>query len=227
MNRLESIKGAYSTGRGGFRVRAKWAVESGKGGAWQIVVTEIPCQVQKSRVIERLAEMLQAKRLPVLADIRDESTEDIRIVLEPKSRRLKAEVIMESLFKLSDLEVRVPLNLNVLDADGRPAVMGLRMALNAWLGHRRVVLQRRSNHRLGRIKARLEVLEGYLIVFLNIDEVIAIIREADHPRDEYERFELSENQANSVLDMSFARCGGWKKWLFVANVTSWLQNRIN
>ena len=198
----ESIKGAYSTGRGGFRVRAKWIVETEKGGAWQIVVTEIPYQVQKSRLIERLAEMLQAKRLPVLADIRDESAEDIRIVLEPKSRRLEAEVVMESLFKLSDLEVRVPLNLNVLDADGRPVVMDLRMALNAWLGHRRVVLQRRSKHRLARIKARLEVLEGYLIVFLNIDEVIAIIREADHPRDELmRRFGISENQGNAVLDM--------------------------
>ena len=129
----EIHQGAYSTGRGGFRVRAKWIVETEKGGAWQIVVTEIPYQVQKSRLIERLAEMLQAKRLPVLADIRDESAEDIRIVLEPKSRRLEAEVVMESLFKLSDLEVRVPLNLNVLDADGRPVVMDLRMALNAWL----------------------------------------------------------------------------------------------
>ena len=175
-------------------------VETEKGGAWQIVVTEIPYQVQKSRLIERLAEMLQAKRLPVLADIRDESAEDIRIVLEPKSRRLEAEVVMESLFKLSDLEVRVPLNLNVLDADGRPVVMDLRMALNAWLAHRRVVLQRRSKHRLARIKVRLEVLEGYLIVFLNIDEVIAIIREADHPRDELmRRFGITENQGNAVL----------------------------
>ena len=199
---IESIKGAYSTGRGGFRVRAKWAVETEKGGAWQIVVTEIPYQVQKSRLIERLAEMLQAKRLPVLADIRDESAEDIRIVLEPKSRRLEAKVVMESLFKFSDLEVRVPLNLNVLDADGRPVVMDLRMALNSWLSHRRVVLQRRSKHRLARIRARLEVLEGYLIVFLNIDEVIAIIREADHPRDELmKRFRLTDNQANAVLDM--------------------------
>jgi len=197
-----SIKEAYSTGRGGFRVRAKWEVETEKGGAWQIVVTEIPYQVQKSRLIERLAEMLQAKRLPVLADIRDESAEDIRIVLEPKSRRLEAEVVMESLFKLSDLEVRVPLNLNVLDANGRPIVMDLRMALNAWLAHRRVVLQRRSHHRLAKIASRLEVLDGYLIVFLNIDEVIAIIREADHPRDELMRcFGLTENQANAVLDM--------------------------
>jgi len=138
----------------------------------------------------------------VLADIRDESAEDIRIVLEPKSRRLEAEVVMESLFKLSDLEIRVPLNLNVLDADGRPIVMDLRMALNAWLAHRRVVLQRRSHHRLAKIASRLEAVDGYLIVFLNIDEVIAIIREADHPRDELmRRFELTENQANAVLDM--------------------------
>ncbi|MDP4924476.1 MAG: DNA topoisomerase IV subunit A, partial [Alphaproteobacteria bacterium] len=198
----DSIKDAYSTGRGGFRLRAKWEVETEKGGAWQIVVTEIPYQVQKSRLIERLAEMLQAKRLPVLADIRDESAEDIRIVLEPKSRRLEAEVVMESLFKLTDFEVRVPLNLNVLDADGRPVVMNLCEALNAWLAHRRVVLQRRSHHRLGKIASRLEVLDGYLIVFLNIDEVIAIIREADHPRDELmRRFGLNENQANAVLDM--------------------------
>ena len=197
-----SINEAYSTGRGGFRVRAKWEVEIEKGGAWQIVVTEIPYQVQKSRLIERLSEMLQAKRLPVLADVRDESAEDIRIVLEPKSRRLEAGVVMESLFKFSDLEVRVPLNLNVLDADGRPTVMDLRTALKAWLAHRRVVLQRRSQHRLTRIKARLEVLEGYLIVFLNLEEVIAIIRGADHPRDDLmQRYGLTENQANAVLDM--------------------------
>ena len=183
-------------------MRAKWSVETEKGGAWQIVVTEIPYQVQKSRLIERLAEMLQAKKLPVLADIRDESAEDIRIVLEPKSRRLEAELVMESLFKLSDLEVRAPLNLNVLDADGRPGVMDLRGALNAWLAHRRVVLQRRAEYRLGRIATRLEVLEGYLIVYLNLDQVIAIIREADHPRDELmAQFGLTENQANAVLDM--------------------------
>ena len=198
----DSIREAYATGRGGFRVRAKWNVETEKGGAWQIVVTEIPYQVQKSRLIERLAEMLQAKKIPVLADIRDESAEDIRIVLEPKSRRLEAELVMESLFKLSDLEVRVPLNLNVLDADGRPGVMDLRAALNAWLAHRRVVLQRRSEFRLGRIATRLEVLEGYLVVYLNLDQVIAIIRESDHPRDELmKQFGLTENQANAVLDM--------------------------
>ena len=202
VEKQDSIREAYATGRGGFRVRAKWVVEKEKGGAWQIVVTEIPYQVQKSRLIERLAEMLQAKKLPFLGDIRDESAEDLRIVLEPKSRRLEAEIVMESLFKLSDLETRVPLNLNVLDANGRPGVLDLRGALNAWLAHRRVVLQRRSQFRLGKIANRLEVLGGYLIVYLNLDEVIAIIREADNPREQLmSRFELTETQANAILDM--------------------------
>ena len=198
----DSIREAYATGRGGFRVRARWSVEKEKGGAWQVVVTEIPYQVQKSRLIERMADMLQAKKLPFLADIRDESAEDLRIVLEPKSRRLEPEVVMESLFKLTDLETRVPLNLNVLDSDGRPGVMSLREALNAWLAHRREVLVRRSNFRLGKIASRLEVLEGYLVVYLNLDEVIAIIREAENPRARLmERFELTETQANAILDM--------------------------
>ena len=198
----DSIREAYATGRGGFRVRARWSVEKEKGGAWQVVVTEIPYQVQKSRLIERMADMLQAKKLPFLADIRDESAEDLRIVLEPKSRRLEPEVVMESLFKLTDLETRVPLNLNVLDAGGRPGVMSLREALNAWLAHRREVLVRRSNFRLGKIASRLEVLEGYLVVYLNLDEVIAIIREAENPRARLmERFELTVTQANAILDM--------------------------
>ncbi|MGB1669604.1 MAG: DNA topoisomerase (ATP-hydrolyzing), partial [Candidatus Puniceispirillaceae bacterium] len=197
-----SIREAYATGRGGFRVRARWSVEKEKGGAWQVVVNEIPYQVQKSRLIERMADMLQAKKLPFLADIRDESAEDLRIVLEPKSRRLEPEVVMESLFKLTDLETRVPLNLNVLDSDGRPGVMSLREALNAWLAHRREVLVRRSSFRLGKIASRLEVLEGYLVVYLNLDEVIAIIREAENPRARLmERFELTETQANAILDM--------------------------
>ncbi len=198
----DSIREAYATGRGGFRVRARWSVEKEKGGAWQIVVTEIAYQVQKSRLIERMADMLQAKKLPFLADIRDESAEDLRIVLEPKSRRLEPEVVMESLFKLTDLETRVPLNLNVLDSDGRPGVMSLGKALNAWLTHRREVLVRRSNFRLGKIASRLEVLEGYLVVYLNLDEVIAIIREAENSRARLmERFELTETQANAILDM--------------------------
>ena len=198
----DSIREAYATGRGGFRVRARWSVEKEKGGAWQVVVNEIPYQVQKSRLIERMADMLQAKKLPFLADIRDESAEDLRIVLEPKSRRLEPEVVMESLFKLTDLETRVPLNLNVLDSDGRPGVMSLREALNAWLAHRREVPVRRSSFRLGKIASRLEVLEGYLVVYLNLDEVIAIIREAENPRARLmERFELTETQANAILDM--------------------------
>ena len=199
---LEQIRQAYKTGRGGFRLRARWNVEKDKGGAWQIVVTEIPYQIQKSRLIEKMAEMLQAKKLPVLADIRDESAEDIRVVLEPKSRRLDPNAVMESLFKLTELEIRVSLNLNVLDSNGRPSVLSLKKALTEWLLHRRNVLLRRSKYRLGKIAHRLEILEGYLVVFLNLDEVITIIRETDYPRKELmARFSLSDVQANAILDM--------------------------
>ena len=199
---LEQIRQAYAIGRGGFRLRARWNVEKDKGGAWQIVITEIPYQIQKSRLIEKMAEMLQAKKLPVLADIRDESAEDIRVVLEPKSRRLDPKAVMESLFKLTELETRVSLNLNVLDSNGRPSVLSLKEALTEWLLHRRNVLMRRSKYRLGKIERRLEILEGYIVVFLNLDEVITIIRETDHPRDELMvRFSLSDVQANAILDM--------------------------
>ena len=198
----EQIRQAYTTGRGGFRLRARWNVEKDKGGAWQIVITQIPYQIQKSRLIEKMAEMLQAKKLPVLADIRDESAEDIRVVLEPKSRRLDPKAVMESLFKLTELETRVSLNLNVLDSNGRPSVLSLKEALTEWLLHRRNVLIRRSKYRLGKIESRLEILKGYLVVFLNLDEVITIIRETDHPRDELMvRFSLSDVQANAILDM--------------------------
>ena len=198
----EQIRQAYTTGRGGFRLRARWNVEKDKGGAWQIVITEIPYQIQKSRLIEKMAEMLQAKKLPVLADIRDESAEDIRVVLEPKSRRLDPKAVMESLFKLTELETRVSLNLNVLDSSGRPSVLSLKEALTEWLSHRRNVLIRRSKYRLGKIERRLEILGGYLVVFLNLDEVITIIRETDHPRDELMvRFSLSDVQATAILDM--------------------------
>ncbi|MEC7190600.1 MAG: DNA topoisomerase (ATP-hydrolyzing), partial [Pseudomonadota bacterium] len=198
----EQIRQAYATGRGGFRLRARWNVEKDKGGAWQIVITEIPYQIQKSRLIEKMAEMLQAKKLPVLADIRDESAEDIRVVLEPKSRRLDPKAVMESLFKLTDLETRVSLNLNVLDSNGRPSVLSLKEALTEWLLHLRNVLIRRSKYRLGKIERRLEILEGYIVVFLNLDEVITIIRDTDHPRDELMvRFSLSDVQANAILDM--------------------------
>ncbi|MGB1894209.1 MAG: DNA topoisomerase IV subunit A [Candidatus Puniceispirillaceae bacterium] len=198
----ETMRATYSTGKGGFRLRAKWEVEREKGGSWQIIVTDIPYQVQKSRLIEKMAEMLQDRKLPMLADIHDESAEDIRLVLEPKSRRLDPEVVMESLFRLTELETRISMNLNVLDASGKPTVMGLKEALQAWLNHRREVLVRRSQHRLDKIAKRLEILEGYLVVFLNIDEVIAIIRESDNPRDQLmARFSLNEIQANAVLDM--------------------------
>ena len=198
----QNIRQAYLTGKGGFRLRARYEIEREKGGQWQIVITEIPYQVQKSRLIEKMAEMLQDKKLPMLADIRDESAEDIRIVLEPKSRRLDPETVIESLFKVTDLETKISLNLNVLDSHGRPAVLSLRDALNEWLAHRRVVLQRRSAFRLDKIAKRLEILEGYLIVFLNLDEVIAIIREEDEPKLELmKRFCLNENQANAILDM--------------------------
>ena len=198
----ENIRQAYLSGKGGFRLRATYEIEREKGGQWQIIITEIPYQVQKSRLIEKMAEMLQDKKLPMLADIRDESAEDIRIVLEPKSRRLDPETVIESLFKITDLETKISLNLNVLDSQGRPTVLSLREALNEWLAHRRVVLQRRSAFRLGKIAKRLEILEGYLVVYLNLDEVIAIIREEDEPKAELmRRFSLSENQANAILDM--------------------------
>lgn len=197
-----SIIETYRTGKGGFRLRSRYEIEREKGGGYQIVITEIPYQVQKSRLIEKMADMLNNKKLPFLADIRDESAEDIRIILEPKSRRLDADVIMENLFKLTDLEVRVPMNLNVLDKDGKPGVLNLRETLNAWLAHRREVLQRRSQFRLDKIERRLEMLEGYITVYLNLDEVIRIIREDDHPKQALmARFELTENQANGILDM--------------------------
>lgn len=198
----EAMAEAYQTGRGSFRVRADWQVEKEKGGGWKIIVTAIPYQVQKSRLIEKMAEMMQAKKLPALADIRDESAEDLRLVLEPKSRRVDPVMMMESLFKLTDLEQRVPLNLNVLDSSGTPGVLTLRQALLEWIDHRLVVLQRRSRHRLGKIASRLDVLEGYLVVYLNLDEVIAIIRAEDQPKPVLmERFGLNDHQATAILDM--------------------------
>ena len=197
-----SIAESYRTGRGSFRVRADWMVEKEKGGGWSIIVTAIPYQVQKSRLIEKMAELLNAKKLPMLADIRDESAEDLRLVLEPKSRRLDPEMVMENLFHLTDLETKVPLNLNVLGADGTPGVLSLKDALLAWIDHRLVVLQRRSRHRLDKIAHRLDVLEGYLTVFLNLDEVITIIRDDENPKSRLmERFRLNETQANAILDM--------------------------
>jgi topoisomerase-4 subunit A len=197
-----AILEAYKTGRGGFRLRAKWEVEPGKRGTYNIVVTEIPYQVSKGRVIEKIAELLHQRKLPLLADIRDESAEDIRLVLEPKSGRVEAGMLMEHLFRLSDLEVRIALNLNVLDADQTPKVMNLREALQAFLDHRHVVLVRRTKHRLGQIERRLEVLGAYLICYLNLDEVIRIIREEDEAKPALmTAFKLNEAQAEAILNM--------------------------
>jgi topoisomerase-4 subunit A len=202
-----SIAESYRTGRGSFRVRARWEKEegahkSGRGGAWQIVVTEIPYQVQKSKLIERIAELLELKKLPLLDDIHDESAEDIRIVLTPKSRTVEPEILMEQLFRSSDLEARLPLNMTVLDRGLIPKVMGLKDVLAAFAAHRREVLERRSAFRLEKIRARLEVLEGYLAVFLNLDKVIKIIRTEDEPKPKLMKaFSLNEVQADAILNM--------------------------
>ncbi len=198
----ESIREAYETGRGGFRVRAKWEKEPLRNGTWQIVVTEIPYQVQKAKLIEQIAQLLEEKKLPLLADVRDESTDVVRLVLEPKSRTVEPAVLMETLFRATALESRFPLNMNVLDADRTPRVMGLREVLRAWLDHRHVVLVRRTEHRLAAIARRLEVLDGFLIVYLNLDEVIRIIREEDEPKPALmAAFSLTDLQAESILNM--------------------------
>jgi topoisomerase-4 subunit A len=198
----DAILDAYKTGRGGFRLRARWQVEDQGRGTWIIVITEIPYQVQKSRLIEKIAELLIAKKLPLLDDVRDESTEDVRIVLEPKSRSVNPDILMESLFKLSELETRFPLNMNVLTNGKVPNVLSLRDVLKQWLEHRKDVLIRRSRHRLAEIERRLEILGGFLIAYLNLDEVIRIIREEDEPKQEMmARFGLSDVQAEAVLNM--------------------------
>jgi topoisomerase-4 subunit A len=198
----ETIEQAYATGRGSFRVRAKWAVEKIGIGQYQIVVTEIPYQVGKSRLIEKIAELLQEKKLALLADIHDESAEDVRLVLEPKSRNVDPEVLMESLFRQTELEARIPINMNVLGSDGVPRVMNLREVLQEFLDHRHQVLIRRSKFRLGNIEHRLEILDGYLIAYLNIDAVIKIIRTQDDPKAAMiKKWKLTETQADAILNM--------------------------
>lgn len=197
-----TLLAAYETGRGSLRTRARWAREEQKHGTWVIVVTEIPYQVQKSRLIEQVAVLLQEKKLQLLADIRDESDEKIRLVLEPRSRQVDPEMLMASLFKATSLETRFSLNMNVLDASRTPRVMGVRDLLRAWLNHRHVVLQRRSAHRLEAIARRLEILDGYLAVFLNLDEVIRIIRNEDEPKAKLiKTFRLTDVQAEAILNM--------------------------
>ncbi len=198
----ENIREAYRTGRGGIRLRARWHVEKLPRGQWQAVVTEIPFQVPKARLIEKIAALIAARKLPLLADIRDESAEDVRIVLEPKSKNVVPEVLMEALFRLSDLEIRFPVNMNVLIDGLTPKVCSLGELLRAFLAHRREVLLRRARHRLGRIDGRLEVLEGYLVAFLNLDRVIEIIRTEDEPKPVMmAEFDLSEVQAEAILNM--------------------------
>ncbi len=197
-----AIRLAYETGRGGFRIRARWAVEQGKSGSWQIVVTEIPFQVQKSRLIEQIAELMEQKKLPLLGDVRDESTTEVRLVLEPKTRGVEPEVLMETLFRATALETRFGLNMNVLSAERVPRVMGLREVLRAWLDHRHEVLLRRTRHRLVALERRLDVLEGFLAVYLNLDEVIRIIRDHDHAKPALmAAFSLNDAQAEAILNM--------------------------
>jgi topoisomerase-4 subunit A len=198
----ENILDAYKTGRGGFRVRAKWETEDLGRGGYQIVITEIPFQVQKSRLIEKIAELLLARKLPLLEDVRDETAEDVRIVLVPKSRTVDATLLMESLFRLSDLESRLPLNMNVLSLGKVPKVMALNEVLSEWLAHRKDVLVRRSRHRLAAIDRRLEILGGLLVAYLNLDEVIRIIREEDEPKQVMmAKWSLTDNQAEAILNM--------------------------
>jgi topoisomerase-4 subunit A len=198
----ETIAEAYNTGRGSFRVRARWKQEDTGRGTYVIVVTEIPWLVQKSRLVEKLAELINEKKLPLVADVRDESAEDIRLVIEPRSRSVDAELMMESLFKLTELESRIPLNMNVLVKGRVPQVLGLAEALREWLDHRREVLLRRSNHRLAEIEHRLEMLGGYLVAYLNLDKVIKIIRTQDEPKPVLMKtFKLTDVQADAILNM--------------------------
>ncbi len=198
----ENIIAAYKTGRGSFRTRAKWEKEDLGQGIYQIIITEIPYQVQKSNLIEKIADLLHDKKLPLLDDVRDESAEDIRIVITPKSRNVEADVLMQTLFRHTDLENKFSLNMNVLDGGTTPRVMNIREVLQAFLNHRMEVLIRRSQFQLDKIEKRLEVLEGYLIAYLNLDEVIRIIRFEDEPKEELiKAFNLTEVQADAILNM--------------------------
>jgi topoisomerase-4 subunit A len=198
----EAIAEAYVTGRGSFRVRARWSKEDAGRGTYSIVITEIPWLVQKSRLVERTAELMEQKKLPLVADMRDESAEDIRIMFEPRSRTVDPALMMESLFKLTELESRIPLNMNVLVKGRIPKVVGLAEALTEWLAHRREVLLRRANFRLRQIENRLEMLGGFLVAYLNLDKVIKIIRTEDEPKPVLMKtFKLSDVQADAILNM--------------------------
>ncbi|MEA3030473.1 MAG: topoisomerase subunit [Sphingomonadales bacterium] len=198
----EAIALAYATGRGSFRVRARWSLEKGPQGSWTAVVEEIPFQVAKGKLIEQIAQLIADRKLPILADVRDESDAAIRIVIEPRSRTVEPDVLMDSLFRLTDLETRVPLNLNVLDAKRTPRVMGLKQVLTEWLEFQIEVLVNRSSHRLAKIADRIELLDGYLIAYLNLDRVIQIIRAEDEPKPVLvAEFGLTDRQAEAILNM--------------------------
>src|SRR6202008_1309906 len=198
----EAIAEAYTTGRGSFRTRARWSQEEGARGTWVIVITEIPWLVQKSRLVEKIAELLNDKNMPLGGDGKDESAEDVRLVIEPKSRTVDPELLMESLFRLTELESRIPLNLNVLMKGRIPKVVGLAECLREWLDHLRDVLIRRSNFRKGQIEHRLEVLGGHLVAYLNLDKVIKIIRTEDEPKPALiKAFKLTEIQADAILNI--------------------------
>ena len=198
----ESLIKTYTTGRGAMKVRAKWEKEELSQGRYQIIITEIPYQVQKSDLIMKIAKLLAEKKLPLLADVRDESAENVRIVLEPKSRSVQPEQLMEHLFKFTDLQVNFNLNMNVLDADHTPRVMSLKEVLQAFLKHREIVLIRRSNYRLDKIRHRMELLQGFILAYLNLDRIIEIIRNEDEPKPiMIEEFSLSEVQAEAILNM--------------------------
>ena len=199
----ESIKQAYQTGRGSFRVRAKWDIEDLGRGQWQIVVMEIPYQVAKSKLIEKIAELINAKKVPILADVRDESADDIRLVLEPRAKTVDPNVLMETLFRLCDLETRFSLNMNVL-IDGRtPKVCALPEVLKAFVDHRRDVLQRRSQFRVDKIERRLEILEGFILAFLNLDRVIDIIRYDEEPKGAMLREDWSLDQRKAISESDY------------------------
>jgi topoisomerase-4 subunit A len=198
----EAIADAYSTGRGSFRLRARIEVEREKGGAWHLLVSEIPYGVQKAKLIEQIAQLIADKKLPILADVKDESAEEVRLILEPRARTVDPDLLLESLYRLTDLEIRFPLNLNVLDASRTPGVMSLKQALTAWLSFQIEVLVRRSQVRIGKIDDRIELLDGFLVAYLNLDRVIEIIRTEDEPKPVLmAEFSLSDRQAEAILNM--------------------------
>ena len=222
-----SIENTYKNGKGSFRLRARWNVENIKGGQWKIIISEIPYQVQKSRLLEKISELMDNKSLPMLSDIRDESTENIRIVIDPKSRNLSPEMIMETLFKKTDLEVRISLNLNVIDDKNVPGVKSLKEALRSWLDHRQIILQRKSKFRLNQIGNRINILNGYITVYLNLDKVIEIIREEDNPKEVLiSFFKINETQANAILDMRLRSLRKLEE-IELRNELSKLQNEQN